>query len=354
MDVSQDVLFEEISGRDGNVGLITLNRTQVLNALNHRMFIAINEQLIEWQAANHIKAVVVRAAEGRAFCAGGDIRSAYDKKLAKDPTLPFFFRDEYQMNLRIYNYPKPYIALMDGITMGGGAGVSINGSHRIATEKLVFAMPETGIGFYPDVGGTYFLSRLPYKIGFYLGLVGARITHNDCVVLGLVHHIVPRESFADMLYALADTSLDVNPKAEVTQIIERFTTSYGNSDLLTHKDEIEACFSKSTVEEILLALEQQNTDWCRETAAALKLKSPTSLKVTLRALLEGEKTSFNDCMRTEFRLTSRFLEGEDFFEGIRAAIIDKDQKPQWRPSRLEDVTMRDVDHYFAPLERELV
>lgn len=354
MDEIQDVLFEEISGRDGNIGLITLNRPQVLNALNHNMFNVLQYQLTEWEAANQIKAVVIRAAEGRAFCAGGDIRSAYEKKLAKDTTLPYFFRDEYQLNLRIYNYSKPYIALLDGITMGGGAGISINGSHRVATERLSFAMPETGIGFYPDVGGSYFLSRLPYKIGFYLGLVGARISYADCAALGLVNYVVSRENISDILYALADAPLQNNPKMEVSAILETFSASYPASTLLEHTTEIETCFSKNSVEEIIQALSLQQSEWCQQTLALIKAKSPTSLKVTLRALQEGLKVSFNENMRTEYRLTTRFLEGHDFFEGIRAAIIDKDQSPRWQPADLKDVSLNEVEKYFSPLEHELV
>jgi enoyl-CoA hydratase len=354
MNPTLDVLFEEVSGRDGNLGLITLNRPQVLNALNHTMFLAIQHQLLEWEAAEQIKAVVIRAAEGRAFCAGGDIRAAYEKKLAGDPTLKYFFRDEYKMNLAIYQYPKPYIALLDGITMGGGVGVSMNGSHRIATERLSFAMPETAIGFFPDVGATYFLSRLPYKMGFYLGLTGVRITYNDCAALGLVNNVVSSDSFSEIIYALADASLQSNPKVEVTEVIEKFSVDYPKSSLLEHRDEIEMCFSANTVEDIFHALEKQNTEWCQQTLESLKSKSPTSLKVTLLALQEGEKSSFKDCMRTEYRLTNRFIEGHDFFEGIRAAIIDKDQKPHWKPVRLNEVSIEDVMKYFLPLEKELV
>ncbi len=208
-----DILFEELSGRDGNIGLITLNRQKALNALNHQMFLDLNAQLAEWETADHIKAVIIRAAEGRAFCAGGDIRYAFQKKLENDPTLPLFFRDEYQLNLRIFHYPKPYIALLDGITMGGGAGISLHGSHRIGTERLVFAMPETSIGFYPDVGASYFLSRLPYKVGFYLGLTSARITYNDCFWLGLINYFVPQDDFSKLIYAIGfDGSEEVNPE----------------------------------------------------------------------------------------------------------------------------------------------
>ena len=354
MDAIQDVLFEEISGRDGNIGLITLNRPKVLNALNHNMFNEMNYHLTEWEAAAQIKAVVIRAAEGRAFCAGGDIRSAYEKKLSNDPTLPYFFRDEYLLNVRIANYPKPYIAILDGITMGGGAGISINGSHRISTEHLSFAMPETGIGFYPDVGGSYFLSRLPFKIGFYLGLVGARITQGDCLALGLATHSVARDKLSDILYALADTSMSDNADLEVNEVIEKFSISAPSSELLEHKIAIETCFSKNSIEEIFHALEHYDDAWCQEILAILKTKSPTSLKVTLRALQAGAEVGFNDSMRTEYRLTTRFLGGKDFFEGIRAAIMDKDGAPRWQPATLQDVTVSDVEKYFLPLEQELI
>ena len=352
--MTTDVLFEEISGRGGSVGIITLNRPQVLNALNHNMFLEIDKQLSEWEYEDRIKAVVIRAAEGRAFCAGGDIRSAHEKKLQNDPTLAHFFRDEYHMNLRIHHYPKPYVALLNGITMGGGVGVSIHGSHRVGTEKLSFAMPETGIGFYPDVGGTYFLARLPYKMGFYLGLAGTRITYQDCVALGLATHVVAQESFAEIIHAIADAALDGNPKAEISEIIDRFSVSYPESPLLVHKQEIETCFAKNTVEEIIAALEAMGTEWCMQTVAILKSKSPTSLKVTLYALQQGSQNSFDHCMQTEYRLTNRFIEGDDFFEGIRAAIIDKDQAPKWKPDQLSAVGVDDVKKYFAPLEHELV
>ncbi len=354
MDTNSDVIFEEISGRQQNLGLITLNRPKVLNALNHTMFLAINNQLLEWEAADQIKAVIIRAVEGRAFCAGGDIRAAYEKKMSSDPSLPYFFRDEYQMNLTIQNYRKPYIAFMDGITMGGGAGISINGSHRVATERLVFAMPETGIGFYPDVGATYFLSRLPYKIGFYLGLTGVRINYQDCATFGLVQHVVGQDVLAELIHALADAELEQQPKAEVTAVIEKFSQAYAPSELIDYKAVIKKCFSGKTVEEIFSALEAENNVWCQQTLTTLKTKSPTSLKVTLKALQEGEQLSFKECMRMEYRLTSHFTEEPDFFEGIRAAIIDKDQHPQWQPDSLQKVSLAAVEKYFLPLSQELV
>lgn len=349
-----EVSFEEVSGRDGNLGLITLTRPQVLNALNHAMFSAIYNQLLEWEAANQIKAVVIRAAEGRAFCAGGDIRAVYDRKKAGDETIPLFFRDEYRMNRLIHYYKKPYIALLDGITMGGGVGISVHASHRLATDRLVFSMPETAIGFYPDVGATYVLARLPHKMGVFIGLTGVRFNHQDCFAVGLVDELVKQNVFPDIIFALADTSFDVDAKLSVTEMLQRFSVLPEKSIWWERRAIIEKCFGKKSVEDIIHALQKEKEEWCHEIAAELKTKSPTSLKVTLRALQEAEKLDFDECMQNEFRLTCHFVEGDEFFEGIRAAVVDKDRKPKWHPAKLEDVTLQKVKKFFAPVEQEFV
>ncbi len=348
-----EIEFEEIAGRGGSLGLITLRRQQVLNALNDIMINAINQQLKDWEMANHIKAVVIRAAEGRAFCAGGDIRAVYERKRAHDPKLAEFFRDEYTLNRRIHHYPKPYIALMDGITMGGGVGISVHGSHRIATDRLLFAMPETGIGFYPDVGTTYILSRLPYRFGYYLGLTGARISLSDSAAAGLIDYAVKPEQFPELIYALSDTPFENDARSTVTRVIKKFSVPMNNSNLLQQAKMIETCFSEKTIEKIMAALEKYDTAG-KEIAAILKSKSPTSLKVTLHALQEAENLDFDEAIQTEFRLTNRFLMGHDFFEGIRAVVVDKDQTPHWQPATLKDVTNAAIKKYFAPLEMELI
>lgn len=347
-----EIEFEEISGRDGNLGLITLTRQEVLNALNQKMINAIHQQLKEWESANHIKAVVIRAAPGRAFCAGGDVRSVYDRKLARDPQLIEFFRDEYTMNRCIHNYAKPYIALMDGITMGGGVGISIHGSHRVATDRLLFAMPETGIGFYPDVGTTYILARLPHKLGYYLGLTGARISLADCAAADLIDYCVEAEKFPELIYALADTPFENDERATVTHVIKQFSCEMKNSVLPQKYKIIEECFSEKTVEKIIISLEKQD-DWGKEVAAILKTKSPTSLKVTLQALQQAADLEFNEAIQQEFRMTNHFLEHHDFFEGIRAILVDKDQTPHWEPATLKEVSKTMINEYFASLEVEL-
>lgn len=334
-----EVLFTEQEGKAGTVGLMTLNRPEVLNALNHDMVMAIYQQLQRWEKADHIKAVIIKAAPGRAFCAGGDLRLTYDRALAHDPKMTEFFVDEYRLNRTIFHYPKPYIAFLDGITMGGGVGLSIHGSHRIATDRLLFAMPETGIGFFPDVGGTYFLPRLPWHSGFYLGLTGARIASDACVELGLAQYKFKSDAFPDFIAALTDKPLGSNPKQAVTDIAKLFEVKIISSPLLEHMNLINNCFSKQTMEEIIQALKSSNDAFCSEALTAIAKKSPTSLKVTLQALQRGANMNFDACMDQELVLTSRFLQGHDFPEGIRAVIIDKDQKPVWVPDSLDKVVV---------------
>jgi len=349
-----EVSFEEMQGNGGHLGVITLNRPTVLNSLNHAMVNAMYAQLLAWEHADHIKAVVIRAAEGRAFCAGGDLRLTYDRMKARDPVMTSFFYDEYQLNRKIFHYPKPYIALLDGITMGGGVGISIHGSHRVATDRLLFAMPETGIGFFPDVGGTYFLPRLSNRLGYYLGLTGARISSDECVHLGIAHHKISQEALPQLLNDLAQTSFTDDSRAAVSTIIEKYRVPVKSSPLMDQQQMINHCFSANTMEEIMYALQQCENSICKEAVVAINKKSPTSLKISLRAMQAGSKSDFDTCMRQEYRLVSRFLLGHDFAEGIRAVIIDKDQMPKWNPSSIEDVTNANVEKYFAPLTEELV
>jgi enoyl-CoA hydratase/carnithine racemase len=348
MTIHDEIIFTEMKGQGGDLGIISLNRPGVLNALNQTMIQSLHAKLKAWAKADHIKAVVIQAVEGRAFCAGGDIRLTYERCKAQNPLMTHFFRDEYELNCFIYHFPKPYIALLDGITMGGGVGISVHGSHRVATERLMFAMPETGIGFFPDVGGSYFLPRLPHKSGIYLGLTGARITGDDCVALGIAQHKVPHASLAELTNALAQKSFGHDSRDSVSHIINQFQVSPHSSSIVQHQDAIEYCFSPHNMEDIMHALQTHSSAFCNEVAGVLLKKSPTSLKVTLRALLEGRALEFNMCMQQEFNLTSHFLMGHDFPEGIRAAIIDKDQSPQWKPDTLAAVSNDDVDRYFKP------
>jgi enoyl-CoA hydratase/carnithine racemase len=354
MITTTDVLFSEVEGQGGKLGIITLNRPSVLNSLNHDMVVAMDAQLRLWSEAQRIKAVVIKAAEGRAFCAGGDIRLTYERMRSKDPLMTEFFRDEYQLNRLIFHYPKPYIALLDGITMGGGVGVSIHGSHRVATERLLFAMPETGIGFFPDVGGTYFLPRLPHYIGMYLGLTGARINAADCVAAGIATHLVKQENLDQIIDALAQQDLSYHANAVVSDVLNRFHLSPQTSQLMTLAQEISQIFHADSMQKIMTNLQTNPSAFCQETMATLNKKSPTGLVVTLAALRQGAKMDFDDCMKQEFRLVTHFLLSHDFAEGIRAVIIDKDQSPQWQPKHITEIHENDLNTYFKPVLEELV
>jgi len=344
--MTTEVLFEEIEGKGGDLGIITLNRPSALNALTLTMIHAMQEKLTAWESADHIKAVVIRAAEGRAFCAGGDLRLMHEHMQKQNPGVIDFFRDEYALNSRIYHYSKPYIALLDGITMGGGAGISIHGSHRIATERLLFAMPETGIGFFPDVGGTYFLPRLPDYFGYYLGLTGARIACDWALHLGIVTHKMAEEAIPLLLNELAQQSFASDAKATVSTILEQYCIPAKLILSMEDRRAIRDCFSANTIEEILSALEQHKQDICQQAAITMLKKSPTSLKVSLKAFQQGLSYSFDACMKQEYKLVSHFLKNHDFIEGIRAAIIDKDQMPIWYPATLSLVSANQVEHYF--------
>ncbi len=351
---TQDILFEELEGAGGNLGVMTLNRPAVLNSLNYDMIAAMHLKLNAWAESSAIKAVVIRAAEGRAFCAGGDIRVVYERARHHNPLMTEFFYHEYNLNRCIHHYPKPYIALLDGITMGGGVGVSIHGSHRVATDKVLFAMPETGIGFFPDVGGTYFLPRLPSALGYYLGLTGARLKIDDCMALGITTHHVSQQSLSEIIRVLQESAFEGDAKQFVSTLLAPFSIANNNqTELQLAQADLQTCFSHNSIDAILAATQSSSNPVCREAAAMLEKKSPTSLKVTLQALTNGKNMSFDACMQQEFRLVTRFLLAHDFIEGIRAAIIDKDQKPVWKPDTLNAVSSAVVDDYFAPLQREL-
>lgn len=355
MTTTQDVLFDVVKGAHQSLGIITLNRPQVLNSLNHDMIHAISNHLKHWSRDDEIKAVVIQAVEGRAFCAGGDLRLTYERAKAQNPLMTEFFYDEYQLNRLIHHFKKPYIAFLDGITMGGGVGISLHGSHRVGTDRLLFAMPETGIGFFPDVGGTYFLPRLPNEMGTYLGLTGARITIDDATKLGLVTHKIDAHAWESILQDLLNQPLPLaESKALVTEILNRYAIPVMTSPLMGIQDQISACFQHNSIESMLMAVKFTESEALKNAMQLLRTKSPTSLKVTLRALREGNILDFDDCMRQEFRLTSRFLRSHDFVEGIRAVIIDKDQAPQWEPHDYSAVTDEMVLSYFAPLPKELI
>lgn len=332
--------------RRGRAGLVTLNRPGALNALTLDMVRELDPLLRSWAEDDGVDRVIVDSAGDRAFCAGGDIRALYDWGRAGDPRAVGFYREEYRLNALIKRYPKPYIALMDGITMGGGVGLSVHGSHRIATDRLTFAMPETGIGLFPDVGGTYFLPRLPGETGLYLGLTGARLKAADAIYCGISDAFVPSERISQLRTALIDTR---DPDAAIAE----FSQDVGDAPIEFIQDEIGRCFADDSVEAIVGNLDRRDTDWTSKTRGIIAAKSPTSLKITCRQIREGVSLDFEDCIRLEYRMVNRVMAGHDFYEGTRAVVIDKDQTPAWRPASLEEVGDDDVDGYFAPLEEEL-
>ena len=320
-----EILFEV---RDG-AGWVTLNRPSALNALTHDMARQLDARLEAWATDDAIARVVIEGAGERAFCAGGDIRDLYDVMGRGDePFIDVFYRDEYRLNYRIHTYPKPYVALMDGVVMGGGVGVSIHGSQRIVTEHCLFAMPETGIGFFPDVGATWFLPRLPGEIGMYLGLTGARLGAADAIYCGIATQYAPRDRLHEAL--------------------DGFHGDPGPPPLAEHRAALDRCFAGDSLEAIIAALEGEGGDWAGETLASLAAKSPTSLKVTHRQLRRGATLSFSQALTMEFRLSQRFCAAPDFREGVRAVVIDKDGDPQWLPPSLAEVTQAHVESYFAP------
>ncbi len=339
-----EVIFERV----GALGVITLNRPEALNALTLGMCHAIESQLHAWRNDAAVKAVAIKGA-GRAFCAGGDIRALYDLGLARDEYPYRFYHDEYRLNALIKHYKKPYIALLNGIVMGGGVGVSVHGAHRIVSENLRFAMPETGIGLFPDVGGSYFLSRCPGALGLFLALTGTRIGPADALYCGIATAYVPAARFGDLEAALANAE-------NIEAVIARFSQTPPETPALAqHRARIDRIFSHDSVEEIVEALLWEGDGWATQTRTAILGKSPISSKVAFRQLREGAKLDFNACMQMEYRLANRFIEGRDFYEGVRATVIDKDGAPHWSPDTLAGISTADVDAYFAPLgARELI
>jgi enoyl-CoA hydratase len=331
------------SEKRGQLGLLTLDRPQALNALTHGMINIITARLTEWAQDPGIGCVAIRGAGERAFCAGGDIRAVQQAVIADTQAGADLLRDEYRMNALIGSYPKPYVALLHGITMGGGAGVSVHGRYRLADPSLSFAMPETGIGFIPDVGGSFFLSRAPGEMGLYLGLTGTPIGLADALDAGLMTHAVNRADFGAVLDALAAGE-------RVDKAIAPFAGKVGAGPLREHRRRIQTIFSASSVEAVLERLDRDGSDFARGMAQVMRSRSPTSLKLVFRQLRAGALLNLEQCLAMEFRLALRALQGHDFREGVRAALVDKDRTPHWHPSSLAGVG--DLDVFFAPLGEE--
>lgn len=348
MNTEPEVLFE----RRGAAGIITLNRPQALNAFTIAAVRAIRPKLAQWAADPEVTRVVIQAAGGKAFAAGGDIRTLVELlKADRFDEAMAFWREEYILNAEIKRFPKPYVALVEGICMGGGVGLSVHGSYRVAGDRYLFAMPEVGIGFFPDVGATYFLPRLPARMGTFLALTAARLGPGEGMALGLATHRVPTVRHAQLVEALSRNE-------DVGNVLRTFSIAPEPNKLAPRMPLIERAFAAASVEAILANLDREaegtdeDAEFARAQATAIRCKSPTSLKIALEQMRRGATLDFADCMRTEFRIVQRIVRGHDFREGVRAVVLDKDNAPRWSPASLAEVGEAQVAAHFAPLAPE--
>ena len=329
---------------EGRVGRLTLNRPQALHALTTNMCEILTDALVAWRDDPAVDLVLLDHSGERGFCAGGDIRMLAQSGAADGKAAREFFFKEYRLNHLLFAYRKPVVAIMDGVTMGGGVGLAAPSQYRVATERTTFAMPETGIGLFPDVGGGWFLPRMPGHIGLWLALTGARLKAADCELVGIATDFIPSgqvEAFKAAL--LADP-------AAVETLLTQFEGDAGRPPLAQHQDEIDRIFGLESVEAIVAALEAAGTDWAAEQLKVLATKSPQTLKVAFRQLARGAKAaSFADNMEMEYRIGARVVSRHDFIEGVRAVIVEKDNAPKWNPATLEGVTEAMLDEIFAPL-----
>eukprot|EP00039_Didymoeca_costata_P024268 m.9824 g.9824 ORF g.9824 m.9824 type:complete len:382 (-) comp4141_c0_seq1:26-1171(-) len=338
----------------GHARVMSLNRTKALNALSLEMVRAMKPTIESWSSNDEVSLVLLKGEGGKAFCAGGDVVTLArnlkeDGLIAKD-----FFREEYVVDNLLATLPKTFVALIDGIVMGGGVGISLPANFRVATEKTMFAMPETGIGLFPDVGGSFHLPRLEGKLGLFLGLTGHRLMGADNVHAGIATHCVKSEDLAEVeekLLAVADAA-DVNGAVE--EVLTKYNDIEGHEfSLAPHMDLIDSCFAGDTVEDIIENLETSGDEFAVKQAQKMKKMSPTSMKITHKQLQLGANLSLEECFGMEYRMTQAAMGGHDFYEGVRALLIDQDKNPQWSPSTLADVTEELVNRHFKPVENDL-
>ncbi|MGV2921277.1 enoyl-CoA hydratase/isomerase family protein [Streptomyces alfalfae] len=327
--------------REGRAAYAVLNRPRAINALNHAMVGLLSRALTDWEGDPSVETVVLTGAGERGLCAGGDIRSIHDDVTAGRPAAPAaFWYDEYRLNARIARFPKPYVAVMDGIVMGGGVGVSAHGGVRVVTERSRIAMPETGIGFVPDVGGTYLLTRTPGELGTHLALTGSPVTAGDALLCGLADHYVPSERLPELTAALAEL-----PAADA---VRRYEAAAPEAELAEHREWIDHCYAAGAVEEIVDRLHASGDRHAEEAAETLLAKSPTALKVTLAALRRArELPDLEAVLAQEYHVSCALLDAPDLPEGIRAQVVDKDRRPRWSPAELARVTEADVARCFT-------
>ncbi|KUI33616.1 3-hydroxyisobutyryl-CoA hydrolase [Mycobacterium sp. IS-1590] len=346
MGENEDVLVSV----DRGVGLITLNRPKAINSLNHPMVSTMARVLAEWSSDDAVTAVVVDGAGERGLCAGGDIVALYHSARAegseKGREAREFWYDEYLLNAQIGRFGKPYVALMDGIVMGGGVGVSAHGNVRVVTDTTKMAMPEVGIGFVPDVGGTLILSRAPGQLGCHAALTGANFDGADAIAMGFADHFVPHDKLEDFKAAILADGIDAALAAHAIESPP--------SNLLQQREWIDSCYAGATVPDIVAALRAHGDTAAGAAADLIETRSPVSVSVALEALRRAAKLdTLEDVLRQEYRTSCGALRSHDFVEGIRAQVVDKDRNPKWSPASLAAVTTADVEDYFAPADREL-
>ena len=338
--MTDDILISTERG----VGRIRLNRPKAIHALTTAMCETMSAALLKWRSDPGVEAVLIEHAEGRGFCAGGDVVMLARSGDGDAEQAKRFFFEEYRLNHLLFTYPKPTVAIMDGITMGGGVGITLPCQVRIATENTRLAMPETGIGLFPDVGGGWYLSRLPGRVGQFMALTGARLDGAECRFLELATHYVPQAALPDLLERLARTP------SRAAGVAGQFAVTPPPARIEANLPLIAKLFAPETVEEVIAGLEADGGDWATTELATLRSKSPLSCKVSLRLLREGaERATFADEMRAEYALASRVVQTHDFIEGVRALLIDKDNAPNWQPAVPEAVLDDTVDQLFVPL-----
>jgi enoyl-CoA hydratase len=341
-----DVVIEDdvLTIVEGRVGRLRLNRPRPIHALTLDMCRRMTVALDRWSDDPAVELVLLDHAQGRGFCAGGDVRAAAESGKGDGVYARTFFHDEYQLNHQMFTYAKPIVAVMDGITMGGGAGIADPARYRIATERTVYAMPETGIGLFPDVGGGWYLSRLPGRVGVFLGLTGARLDGPECLALGIGTHYLPSDSIDAVKAAI------IAQPGEIDAILAEAAVSPPPARILDNRERIDRLFASNRLEDILAALDADGGEWALKERATLATKSPQALKVTLRLIAEGhDKNDFAEEMAQEYAMASRVSRRHDFIEGIRALLVDKDNQPRWDPPTAEAVSDQMIDEIMAPL-----
>lgn len=346
---SEAIQFVQLD-RQGDKGVVTLNRPKALNAINYEMAKRLESGLKVWDTDSQIKMVIIRSASEKAFCAGGDVK--YIQQAGSEEGKKFF-RAEYTLNNLIGSLSVPYVALIDGIVMGGGCGLSVHGNFRVVTEKALFAMPETAIGLFPDVGASHFLNKLPGALGIYFGLTGQRLAGRDLFKAGIGTHFIP----SDKLKSLEDDimRLEKPDLLRIDGILQKHQEQWQDEfrkefSLKPHIGRINSIFGQAkSVEEIISGLEKDNSEWARKHIEILSRMSPTSLKLTFEQLLRAKTMTLPECLKMEYRMACRVLENTEFFEGVRAMLLERDNKPKWQPAKLEDVTESQIKAYFEPL-----